>query len=151
MAGSYSKHPSSYRDPSGFLFYHVGVLYRQVNKAYKNDFDLFIRSGLYEALLEKRMLIPHEPLNENLTGSADHYLTLKPKPVPLISYSYEWSFNMLKEAAVLTLDAATEAMNHGMMLKDAPCSNVQWHEGKMILIDSLSFEKYDERKPWIAY
>ncbi|HWJ91449.1 MAG TPA: hypothetical protein VNR87_10080 [Flavisolibacter sp.] len=151
MAPPYSKHPSSYRDPSGFLFYKDGVLYRNVNEAFRSDFDLFLRSGLYDSLRKNEMLIPHELIGENLTGLPHHYTTLKPEMIPLISYSYEWSFNMLKEAALVTLDAAGEALEHGMWLKDAPASNVQWHQGKMILIDSLSFEKYNEESPWIAY
>jgi hypothetical protein len=58
---------------------------------------------------------------------------------------------MLKEAALLTLEIAKEAMSKGMMLKDASAYNVQWHKGKMVFIDSLSFESYDPSKPWIAY
>jgi hypothetical protein len=151
MAASFSKHPSSYRDPSGFLFHQDGVLYRQVNRSFKDDFDFFIQSGLYGGLTEKEQLVRHEVIHENLTQSPDHYSTLRPEPVPFITYPYEWSFNMLKEAALLTLDVAAEAMDHGMMLKDAPAANIQWHQGKMMLIDSLSFERYDERRPWVAY
>ena len=35
----YSLEPSSFRDPSGFLFYHDDVLYRQINQSYKDDYD----------------------------------------------------------------------------------------------------------------
>ena len=58
---------------------------------------------------------------------------------------------MFKDAALLTIELAEEAMQAGMMLKDASSYNVQWHEGRMVFIDTLSFEKYDESKPWIAY
>lgn len=144
-------HPSSYRDPSGFLFYQNEILYRQVNQFFKNDFDCFINSGLYQHLIEKKILIPHQPVFENLTGCENWYQTLQPEVVAFISYPYEWCFDMLKDAALLTLEAANEAMNFGMMLKDASAYNVQWHKGKMMFIDTLSFEKYNEQKPWIAY
>src|SRR6185312_7198140 len=39
----------------------------------------------------------------------------------------------------------------GMILKDATPFNIQFLRGKPLLIDSLSFEKYDSKKPWIAY
>lgn len=44
-----------------------------------------------------------------------------------------------------------EAVAHGLVLKDATPYNIQWHNGKLIFIDSLSFEKYSAEKPWVAY
>jgi ribosomal protein L11 methylase PrmA len=96
-------------------------------------------------------LVAHQVVNENLTGSADWLQTLQPEPLSFISYPYEWCFDMLKEAALTTLEVAAEAMEYGMMLKDASAYNLQWHQGRMVFIDSLSFEKYDAQKPWIAY
>ncbi|MFL5742717.1 MAG: hypothetical protein ACJ75B_21025 [Flavisolibacter sp.] len=151
MPIEFSKHPSSYRDPSGFLFYYNGILYRQVNLVFKNDFDLFISGGLYQKLVEKNMLIAHQTLRENLTGSPDCYATLQPEFIPFISYPYEWCFDMLRDAALVTLEAAREALKFGMMLKDASAYNIQWQNGKMKFIDSLSFEIYKEEEPWIAY
>ena len=45
-----SYHPSSYRDPSGFIFEKDAVIYRQVNQVFKEDFDHFLSSGCYEHL-----------------------------------------------------------------------------------------------------
>lgn len=148
---SSTNHPSSYRDPSGFLFYKNGVLYRQVNKVFADDFEMFMRNGLHDHLIKKNLLIADEIINENLTGDDDWLLTLKPEVIPFISFPYEWCFDMLKDAALLTLQAAKEAMNFGMMLKDASAYNVQWHNGRMTFIDTLSFERYEEQSPWIAY
>jgi hypothetical protein len=38
-----------------------------------------------------------------------------------------------------------------MSLKDASAYNIQFHEGRPIFIDSLSFETYEEGMPWVAY
>ena len=37
---------ASFRDPSGFLFYQDGVLYRQVNQEYQPHYDKLMESGL---------------------------------------------------------------------------------------------------------
>jgi ribosomal protein L11 methylase PrmA len=150
-ASSVVAHPSSYRDPSGFLFYKDGVLYRQVNKVFKTAFDKFINEGLYQHLVENNQCISHQLIDENLTGYADWYATLIPQKLPFISYPYEWCFDMLKDAALLTLRITREAIGFGMILKDASAYNIQLHKGRTIFIDSLSFEEYDETKPWIAY
>ena len=55
-----SKIRSSFRDPSGFLFFHNNILYRQINQVYKKEFDYFIQSGLYDELVQKDLIITHE-------------------------------------------------------------------------------------------
>jgi len=143
-------HPSSYRDPSGFVFEKNGILYRQINISFKEHFDHFIQSGCYEQLAGKGLVIPHEDIETNFTGSSSWYKTIKPQRLEFISYPYEWSFDRLKDTALFTLQLVKEGLSFNMILKDATPYNIQWHKGKLVLIDSLSFEKYEE-KPWIAY
>ena len=68
MPNSFTPHPSSFRDPSGFIFEKDGVLYRQVNEIFKEDFDFFVSSGYYAKLVKQGLLIPHETIQENLTS-----------------------------------------------------------------------------------
>jgi len=150
MSATIIRHPSSYRDPSGFIFEKEGIIYRQVNICFKEHFDYFIQSGCYKHFVEKGLLIPHEEVPENLTGDKSYYATLKPEHISFISYPYEWSFDMLKDAALLTLQLVKEALDYGMILKDATPYNIQWHKGRFLFIDTISFEKYEE-SPWIAY
>lgn len=151
MSNAFIKHQSSFRDPSGFVFEKEGVLYRQVNLIFKESFDHFISSGCYTALVAKGLLIPHQEIEGNLTGSPDYYKTLQPESLPFISYPYEWSFDMLKDASLLTLQMLKEAIHYGLILKDATPFNIQWYQGKLIFIDTLSFEKYNKEEPWVAY
>ena len=79
--------PSSFRDPSGFLFTHEGVIYRQVNVSYKQYYDELMESGLYDSLVGKGWLIPHQEVS-----LPEHE----------------------KDAALLTLEIQMEALLHGM-------------------------------------
>jgi hypothetical protein len=151
MPVNFTAQPSSYRDPSGFLFYRDGILYRQVNKVFAEDFDQFMSGGLYQSLTEKKLLVTHRDVDENLTGTSNWHRTIQPETIPFISYPYEWCFDMWKDAALTTLEAAREAMSKGMMLKDATAYNIQWHRGHMMFLDTLSFERYNPQQPWIAY
>lgn len=143
--------PSSFRDPSGFVFIHEGEVYRQVNQSCKTDFDLLMSSGCYDSLVKKGWLLPFTVLQENFSHTDDCYITLKPEQLRFISYPYEWCFAMLKDAALLTLSIQQECIKQGMVLKDATPYNIQWHNGKPVFIDSLSFTAYNEQQPWIAY
>ncbi|MCX6320015.1 MAG: SAM-dependent methyltransferase [Bacteroidetes bacterium] len=143
--------PSSFRDPSGFVFTHEGIVYRQVNLSYKAEYDRLMESGCYSSLVQKGWLLPHEELNNSISHTHEGYITLRPEQLPFISFPYEWSFDMLKDAALLTLSIQKECIHHGMVLKDATPYNIQWHKGKPVFIDSLSFATYDEAEPWVAY
>jgi len=48
----YKVENSSFRDPSGFLFYQNQYIYRQINKSYKENYDQLIDSGLYDQLVQ---------------------------------------------------------------------------------------------------
>lgn len=146
-------HPlaSSFRDPNGFVFEQDGHLYRKVRVSYSENFKHLTHSGLYITLVGKGLLVPHEDsdIDTNRTGST--FKILKPARVPFISYPYEWSFSQLKSAALATLSIQKYALKHGMTLKDASAYNIQFFGITPSLIDTLSFEIYEEGTPWQAY
>jgi hypothetical protein len=146
-----NKNPGSFRDPSGFLFYRGGILYRQVNQVYKDEYDRFISSGLYQTLVDKGLLIPHQEVDRPFLDEANGYKVLQPDLVPYVSYPYEWSFSQLKDAALTTLAIQKIAFEKELSLKDGSAYNIQFHKGKPVFIDTLSFETYKEGEPWVAY
>ncbi len=147
---------SSFRDQSGFLFTENGTLFRSVSRRYRQHYDHLLQSGLYDKLVENKLIIPHEEVDpgtiKHFPGSrADIYKIIQPERVPFISYPYEWCFSQLKDAALTTLKIQKQALDYGMVLKDANAYNVQFHKGLPLLIDTLSFEIYQENQPWVAY
>jgi ribosomal protein L11 methylase PrmA len=144
-------HPASYKDPSGFVFGWNGLYYRHVDQSYSADYDRLMQSGLYKALTDKKLLIPHEEINENPCGLPNWYKTLLPLQLQSISHASEWTPGQLRDAALLILKTMSISIEHGMILKDATPFNIQFVGGRPTLIDTLSFEKYDTTRPWIAY
>ena len=142
---------ASFRDPSGFLFSRGGVLYRQINRTYEQEYIRLLESGLYDKLVKAGLLIQHTEAEEALPESDLAYKIIQPERVPFISYPYEWSFGQLKDAALTTLSIQRRALKAGMSLKDASAYNIQFVRGKAMLIDTLSFEFYKEGQPWVAY
>ncbi len=141
----------SFRDPSGHIFEHNGEIYRQVNRTYRDDYDHLVSSGLYDALVEARLLVEHSEEDVGLGRGADVYKVIKPQRIPFVSYPYEWCFGQLQEAALLTLEVQRRAFEKGMVLKDGSAYNVEFLDGRAVLIDTLSFERYREGEPWVAY
>lgn len=141
----------SFRDPSGFVFIEAGVIYRQVNRSYQQHYDRLISSGLYDRLTSLNYLVSHTEVDHPPLRQDDAYKILRPQPIPFISYPYEWSFSQIKGAALATLAALKQSLLHDLILKDASAYNVQFLAGKPILMDTLSFEIYQEGQPWQGY
>lgn len=110
-----------------------------------------MRSGLYDDLIRHRLLIPHEEVLLSKHHRTPWQRTIKPERIPFISYPYEWSFSQLKDAALLTLEIQRIAMEYNMTLKDASAFNIQFSSGRPVLIDTLSFDFFEPRLPWIPY
>lgn len=151
MSRNSEQHPASFRDPSGFVFVRDGELLRQVNEPYREDFALLNSSGLLDKLVSQNLLVKCESADLGLAAGPGAIAVLKPERLPFISHPYEWSFGMLKESALLTLKIQETALDCGMSLKDASAYNIQFHSGRPIFIDTLSFEKHEKSAPWVAY
>src|SRR4030067_2648469 len=132
---------ASFRDPSGFVFYHEGAPFRQINQFYRDDYRQLMDSGLYQKLVAEKLLVAHEEVELPAPVPQLSYQVIRPEPVAFLSYPYEWCFGQLKDAALLTLKAQELAVQRDMSLKDASAFNVQFQCGRPILIDTLSFER----------
>jgi len=144
--------PGSFRDPSGFLFRHRGRVYRHVAARYADDYTLLMESGLHAALVAAGDLVGHEEVADVAAPDAPPaFRTLLPEQIDMLSWPYEWCFGQLRDAALLTLRVHRRALEHGMALKDASAYNVQFRRGRPVLIDTLSFARWDPSEPWVAY
>jgi len=141
----------SFRDPAGFVFVDsLGRICRQINRVERDNYECFISSGLYDQLTSKKMLVAHVEDATVEPRTSDAYKVIRPDRLPFISYPYEWCFSQLRDAALLTLRVQQLALSFGMSLKDASAYNVQF-DPRPVFIDTLSFERYQEGSPWVAY
>jgi hypothetical protein len=139
----------SFRDPDGFLYTRDGVLYRQIQPSYAEDWQHFLDSGLGQVLGTR--LISHEIADRSMASDPSAHAVIRPTRVPFVTYPYEWTPGQLRDAALLTLDVQLIAMAHGMTLKDASAYNVQFIGHRPVFIDTLSFTRYRDGEAWAAY
>jgi hypothetical protein len=149
MGHSFS--PVSFRDPAGFVYSARGDLRRQINQVYREHYQQLVGSGLYQELVTDRLLIEHEEIEEEALEPAVAFKVIRPTRLDFISYPYEWSFSQLKDAALAALEVQRRAVLRGMTLKDCSVYNIQFHQGRPIFIDTLSFEIHREGEPWTGY
>jgi hypothetical protein len=140
------RNTSSFRDPSGYVFFENDTIKRVVNPIYFEQYEQLTASGFYQELFDKKYLVPHHEISKS-----DSEIIIQASKIPFVSYPYEWSFLQYKHAALLTLKIQKLCLQHNFTLKDASAFNVTFHEGKPIFIDTLSFDFYKENNPWLAY
>jgi ribosomal protein L11 methylase PrmA len=146
-----NKLAASFRDPSGFMFRKDGVLFRQINLHYREPYDRLVASGLMDQLWKSGLLVKSEEVQVEPAAPEIAYKVIKPEELPFISYPYEWSFSQYKDAALATLAIQKAAFEKGFILKDASAYNIQFVNGRAVLIDTLSFDPYVQGEPWVAY
>lgn len=144
--------PGSFRDPKGRVYTHQGRIFRKISQAGYHDFNQVLETGFLQKLVSDKKLVAFEILDKDIHGSDDSTAMVLEHPViPYISYPYEWTFHLLKSAAVLQLKIAIESLDNGVFLSDATAYNIQFIGTKPIFIDHLSFRPYSEGEFWSAH
>ena len=138
--------PGSFRDPSGVVFYESGSVFRELASATRDffqsqDYWKFLDRGVAEG-----RVLPSFPVS-----SPSGEFLIRQERLPFYTHSYEWSFGMLREAALLTLDLQRDCMESGFSLKDASAFNIAFVNGQPKFVDVLSFVKSPESQGWPAY
>ena len=144
----------SFRDPDTRVFHHDGSVYRCLSPRALGDWQQLAGTDFYARFSADRRVIPTRQIADPdalppLDGR--WAAVLKHERLPFVSYPYEWSFGMLKDAALLQLDLTRAALDEDMTLKDATAFNVQWLGAQPTFIDIGSFTAYSAGEPWAGY
>jgi hypothetical protein len=143
--------PGSFRDPESRVFYAGDEVYRALSPGGLGDFEALRASGL----LDDERIVRTEVVQD---GAVDRALlvhepagVLRHERIPFVSYPYEWTFSMLKDAALLQLDLLLASLEHDLVLKDSTPYNVQFKGSRPVFVDVGSFERLREGEPWVGY
>ncbi len=150
--------PGSFRDRDSRVVVAPDAVYRALSGTGADDWRALANSPLLERLTTEGTLIGTEEVGPEALGeSAADILpegtetVLRHERVPFVSYPYEWSFGMLRDAALLQLDLELASLDEGLTLKDATPYNVQFRGSAPVFIDVGSFERLREGEPWTGY
>lgn len=139
----------SFRDRSNQVFNDGEKIVRGLNDDANSIWLELSREPFFCELVEEGKVVRTESMAEIVDKSWAGFLSHE--RVPFISYAYEWSFGMLRDAALLQLELIERAMESGWAMKDATSYNIQWVGCRPIFIDIPSFERYVVGSPWIGY
>lgn len=126
----------SLADDVGRVFLWQGRLMRGIRHEYVEAVDELLSSGLLQALAADGLFPGVKKTEFQLAGFG---LILEHERVPVVTYPYEWSFSMLKEAAVVMLRVNQIARDFGYQTKDGHGYNILFHGSRPVFIDLGSF------------
>ncbi len=147
---------ASYRDREGRVFYGAsGAVYRALSGQALTQWHA-VRSALFfEKAMSRGQVVATSDVD---CASAEAGLIddgwagiLRHETIPFVSYPYEWSFGMLKDAALLHLELLKAALDDEMTVKDGTAYNVQFVGERPTFIDVASFERLTPGQPWSGY
>jgi len=131
------KKHSSY-DSTGYVFYWKGAVYRAIYDAREEDVRLLFACGLISEL-EKNDLFPHSEITNYKTD--DCGMILQHEKIPVQTLPSEWSFSMLKDAALTVIRVNQLARKFDYQTVDAHGFNILFYYGRPLFVDIGSFVK----------
>lgn len=145
--------PSSFRDPSGSIFYRDGRVLRCLDEKGAADWQaLSATSFLREMMADGRVVRTEPAVVDDLPElRSPPVAVLEHERIPFVSYPYEWTFGMLRSAAILHLEILLAALDEGFTTKDGYAFNIQFRGSQPVFIDVGSFEPVGEGGPWVGY
>ncbi|MGH9228280.1 MAG: methyltransferase, partial [Acidimicrobiales bacterium] len=142
----------SFRDPDSAVFTAGGKVLRGLSGRAAEHYGQLRGTAFFPRLMEAGQIVAttdHEGDAPPSPRGAAWARVLEHERVPVLSYPYEWSFAMLRDAAALQLDVLRAALDEGMSLKDGTAYNVQFVGSRPSFIDIGSFEPASG--PWPGY
>jgi hypothetical protein len=147
--------PGSFRDRTARVFYQDGRIFRGLTRTALEEWQVLSASAFYRRFSDSGAIVHTQQCDLaalSLSPSdAPWAAVLEHERLPFVSYPYEWSFAMLRDAALLQLDLVLGALDEGIGLKDASAYNVQWKGAAPVFVDIASFYKRAEGEPWVGY
>ena len=128
-------------DDVGRVFAWNGRIFRAIHPAQVEATRRLLASGLIDHLVKKG-LFPRT--TEAAYQLPEFELILEHERVPVVTYPYEWSFEMLKAAALAVLEVNKIAATYGYQTKDSHAYNVLFEGNRPKFIDLGSFVSYPE-------
>jgi len=143
-----SPDPGSFRDPASRVVLDEDKAIRLLDERGLQGWRALSGTDFFREAVEGGRLVAAVEVADPPPGSPG---ALEHPLLPFISYPYEWTFSMLKDAAILQLDLLEGALSAGLTIKDATPYNIQFVDGRPMFIDIGSFEAYRPGEPWIGY
>jgi len=142
--------PGSFRDPLSRVFVDDDGVWRGLSSEALADYERLAGSTFFREAIERGDIVATERADD-VALPGEWAAVLRHERIDVLSYPYEWPFEMLRDAALLQLALTRGALAEKLITKDASAYNVQFVGTKPVFIDVGSFERLRGGEPWPGY
>jgi hypothetical protein len=156
---------NSYRDSENLAYKSKnGVWFRITSSESFNVLQQFLKSDVATEVINSKMILPFSFLDieeerrilkeasKSLGRDLSNFIrVIKVETLEVITYPYEWTDEMLRLAADLTLKLRLLLLEHGFDLKDSSANNIKFLGLKPIFMDLGSIQIWNPNPTWNAY
>lgn len=139
---------SSFMDLNDKAFYWNDRLFRGIYPRRVSFYRDFLKSPAYLSLHESGRIVETSIADLALR---DFGAVLEHKKIAQISYCFEWPPEMLKDAALATLEICDRLLLDGKTLQDATPWNILFNRLNPVLIDFTSVSEINPQILWAPY
>jgi hypothetical protein len=141
-------------DPAGILYTNGSIFLRGIHKDEVKQMQNLLESDFWENLTKRHLVPKTRILDRNLVPTSMDFfpLVLESEAISPITYPHEWSFEMVKTAALAFLDLVELADSYGYTIKDAHLYNWVFNSVQPVWVDMGSFislPPFSNSRPWI--
>ncbi|HYF44736.1 MAG TPA: hypothetical protein VD926_00910, partial [Acidimicrobiales bacterium] len=117
------------------------------------DYEALAATSFFSNAVEAGQIVATERVDDGEVGALEGQweAALRHERIPFVSYPYEWTFEMLRDAALVQLQLTRAGLDEDVITKDATSYNVQFVGSRPTFIDVGSFERLRPGEPWYGY
>lgn len=136
----------SHLDTIGHVYMYEGRIIRIIERSARKHVEQLMKCGLIEKLIKEGILVESWISNDT---DEEGRLVLEHKRIVPCTYLFQWSFEMMKEAAKLILKMNMLCWEYGYELKDCHQYNILFDGTRPVFVDFGSIVKRND-KGWIS-
>lgn len=139
----------SVADSTGFVFFWEGGVFRAIRYEACDRIKELFSCGLIDDLVRSKLFPESEITSYKLDG---YGMILEHERIKSVTYPYEWTFRMLKDAALTVLKTNLIASKYGFQTLDCHGYNILFEGVQPKFTDIGSFSRVKNGKQgWAAY
>lgn len=141
-------HPASFADGTGRVFTRNGGIYRAIAPDAADHVRTLLANARFRALQDRGAIVSARVAPISVPGAA---FVLEHPRIPFVTYAHEWIPEMLRDAALRTLEVAEEMLGEGIVLQDATPRNIVFDGTNPVFVDIGSFVLAPNDVLWAPY
>lgn len=143
----------SFRDRDARVFLRDRQVLRALSVRGLANWDFVSSRAFWKKAIPQGTIIEtaRAPEYDSLVREHGFAAALEHQRLRLLTWPWEWSFSMLKDAALLQLGLMKESLAEDCILKDATPFNFQFRGSRVLLMDTASIERLPRGEAWHGY